>query len=109
MELMCCFKQKTAYEVQISDWRSDGCDSGRPSAQTGGVPGFTGPTSDSNAPGAGRTPPLAGVAVVRLQLAPGLCGNRGTVLLRQLPRRITIRSSRTRFVDRKSPRLNSSH
>src|SRR3546814_8727152 len=64
----------------------------RPSAQTGGAPGFTGPASDSNAPGAGRTPPLAGVAFVRLQLAPGLCGNRCTVLLRQLPWRITIRS-----------------
>src|SRR3546814_18274296 len=70
----------------------------RPSAQTGGAPGFTGPASDSNAPGAGRTPPLAGVAFVRLQLAPGLCGNRCTVLLRQLPWRLTIRSSRKRFV-----------
>src|SRR3546814_4011856 len=70
----------------------------RPSAHTGGAPGFTGAASDSNAPGAGRTPPLAGVAFVRLQLAPGRCGNRCTVLLRQLPWRITIRSSRTRFV-----------
>src|SRR3546814_10943950 len=69
----------------------------RPSAQTGGAPGFTGPASDSNAPGAGRTPLLAGVAFVRLQLAPGLCGNRCTVLLRQLPWRITIRSHRTPF------------
>src|SRR3546814_17211302 len=70
----------------------------RPSAQTGGAPGFTGPASDSNAPGAGRTPPLAGVAFVRLQLAPGLGGNRCTVLLRQLTWGIKIRSSRTRFV-----------
>src|SRR3546814_5962615 len=25
--MVCCFKQKTAYEMRISDWSSDGCSS----------------------------------------------------------------------------------
>src|SRR3546814_4929156 len=35
----CCFKQKTAYEVRISDWSSDGCSS---DLETAGIPSLFG-------------------------------------------------------------------
>src|SRR3546814_8807991 len=37
-----CFKQKTAYEMRISDWSSDVCSSDlRPDGEAGDQPGFS--------------------------------------------------------------------
>src|SRR3546814_5605697 len=47
MRVFCFFKQKTAYEMRISDWSSDVCSSDlqgrriRPFARRDGDPGFT--------------------------------------------------------------------
>jgi hypothetical protein len=76
----------------------------RLSAQTGGVTWLYSLGFGSSAPGSGGKHLLSlPLPFVRLQPAPGRDGNRCTRSLRQLPWRITIRSSRSHFV----ARLNS--
>src|SRR3546814_903841 len=49
---ICCFKQKTAYEMRISDWSSDVCSSDLQMVRTGDMHGAIGKFKDLHANGA---------------------------------------------------------
>src|SRR3546814_8400217 len=129
------FKQKTAYEMRISDWSSDGCSSDRRMTDGGEQGGRAIPVlnigamngeADEQAGGVGDN-----VAFASLDLLSGIiarntaafrgfdalavddAGRRTGLAAHRFPGRhdkmMVDRSQKTVVADRKSTRLNSSH
>src|SRR3546814_1623383 len=107
------FKQKTAYEMRISDWSSDVCSSdltgGRLSGD-GGVAGLSQILAAAAQGGAARTQP-GGTGAAAAIAAPAASGDAGggrpaDGARPHRPRRVRPRKARGRSEE---PRLNSSH
>src|SRR3546814_9011134 len=64
--LLFFFKQKTAYEMRISDWSSDVCSSDLRGGASAGIGGVAGETSDGRIPA--PSPPRAAAMITLLVL-----------------------------------------
>src|SRR3546814_1406667 len=113
MVLVFFFKQKTAYEMRISDWSSDVCSSDLLEQRVTVGPFVVGPQSLT---GAQRADEQLGFEFVRSQQidirvpAEGDAGILGAVNILFVDRRDQVqRSDFLQRQDRKSTRLNSSH
>src|SRR3546814_5575969 len=101
------FKQKTAYELRISDWSSDVCSSDllyghQPTLGTSDAAAAFGRRTPASRPSSCRMP-LASTSIERCILARP-CPDRDAAALAQQPQQ-----DAERLADRKSTRLNSSH
>src|SRR3546814_1363754 len=116
MHVLFFFKQKTAYEMRISDWSSDVCSSdlGKrlPIRQSKIVVQFRGvPHSIFETRGTALKPnrliirlqPEESISLLMMAKQPGL--DRDGIQLREVPLDLSL----TTALDRKSTRLNSSH
>src|SRR3546814_8681148 len=102
---VCFFKQKTAYEMRISDWSSDVCSSDLDRAGSALADGLAAVQLDAE---------LVGDHLLAARLLAGLAAQviavRRLVLLEFLEgQRDLLARGGDRAVDRKSTRLNSSH
>src|SRR3546814_6573398 len=105
------FKQKTAYEMRISDWSSDVCSSDLRVGRIGGGQGFHLLPVDAFFVEDLDRSGDDGRAFQRVHLVwkPGALGKEDVALCRFLPGHDRVRPERVDPGDRKSTRLNSSH
>src|SRR3546814_7421803 len=99
------FKQKTAYEMRISDWSSDVCSSDLQRITGQGLPGDQGAQIASEVVGFGGAAGFL-VQMAKVELPAVLL--LAAVLAHQAIQP-TLDATRQPEIDRKSTRLNSSH